>query len=714
MMHKKIKRTIILLLAVLIAAAAPMTALAEGESIEQSMETALISVKSLVDIDDDVFIDFSYSSSFSNYETREGLTWTFSWSDNRSAIIYAEAAADGTLLQFNKYDWGSNQFGFALIDTAAAVSIADDFIQRANPDTYRFYGNPANVWTGLTSNGYTMVYNASVDGHAFEAAVITINVNKFSGEVTGYYTRNVDPGRYSFESAVNLITPDEAIAAYADKIGLNLEYRSFFSSESRSFTVFPVYLFGSRGDRFISATTGDIVEYVYDLGSGGGSNTSGGGTGSPQSPGAVADEAEPLRANITPAERAAIEQVTGFMSSEQALEKLLEAAELTGLDTATFNEQHIGLNRDYLDSSRFFYDVNMFRYDATAEDEVAGFNGRVEALTGRVMSFSIYYSGDTRTDDTDVLTEEQVEAAVAAFLDRLAPAELEKSRLESTTRPTVNRGGYTSGYYSYSYLRYENDIIFRDNGISVTLDQNTGKVTRYMLNWYDNITFPVVNNVLTPQQALAAFIGFDGIKTVYITTGGGNAALVYDFNSSGFIDPYTGTALDYTGQPRVDDAVQPTYNDVNGHWSEYYVMKLLRNGVFMWGDPFDPEKDMTELEFLQYIMLIEGYSPYAADVRSFYASRGVNVEADANTYVTRQEAARIIVEYLGYGRLAERSDSYVYPFTDSVDDAYKGFITICYILDIVGGFNGRFDPTAVVTRAEAAVLLHNLILTRGR
>jgi len=402
------------------------------------------------------------------------------------------------------------------------------------------------------------------------------------------------------------------------------------------------------------------------------------------------------------------------MSSEQALERLLEAAELTGLDITSFNEQHIGLNRDYLDSSRFFYDVNMFRYETTAEDEIAGFFGRIEALTGRVMSFSIYYSGSSLTDDFDTLTEEQVEAAVAAALDRLAPGELEKSRLESTMRPTVNRGGYTSGYYSYSYLRYENDIICRDNGISVTLDQNTGKVTRFVLNWYDNITFPQVTNVMTPLQALTVFVGFDGIRTGYITTGEGNAALVYDFDSSGYIDPYTGTALDYRGRPRVDDSAVPTYSDVIGHWSESYVMRLLSNGVFMWGDPFDPESEMTELEFLQYLMLIEGHSPLAADVRAFYVSRGVTVAADADTRLTRQEATRIIVEYLGYGRLAERSGSYVYPFTDSVGAAYIGHITICYMLDIVSGFDGRFEPTAIVTRAEAAVLLHNLILSRGR
>ena len=701
-----------LLLAVVIAAAAPLTVFAAEESGDQSMEIALVAVKSLVDIDDDIFTEFSYSSSFSNHETREGLTWTFSWSDNISGYIYATATADGALLQFNKFDRNRQSFGFAQIERNDAILIANEFIEKANPSTCSYYGAPASARTGLNNNTYSLVYCAEVNGYAFDAATITVDVDKFSGEVLGYSTRNVDPQRYRFDSAAGIIGQSAAIAAYAEKIGLSLEYKSYF--ENGSITAFPVYLFNSNGDRFISASSGEVVQYVYDLGVSGANAPGASGAPSPEAENAAssADEGS-ARANITPAERAAIEQAAGFITSEQALKKLLEAADLADLDVSVFNEQYIGLSRDYFNSARYFYDVNMFRYDYASEDDIAGFFGRIDAATGRVLSFNLYYSG-TPYGDGNTMTEEQVEAAVGAFLDRMAPDELEKSELSSYNSPSADRYGNTRGNYSYNYFRYENDVPFRDNGINVTFNQFSGRVTNYSLNWYDDVTFPDISSVMAPQQALAAYTGIVGSKTRYITIGDGNAALVYDFGSRGYIDPFTGNALNYAGEPLANGAETPTYGDIAGHWSERYVMRLLDNGVYLWGDPFDPERQMTELEFLQYIMLIEGYTPSDRDVQSFYSMRGVGVEASADRLLTRQEAARIIVEYLGFGALAHQPESYVYPFADAVDDAYKGYITICFILGIVGGDNGgRFAPLENISRAEAATLLYNLIVERS-
>ena len=702
-----------LLLAAVIAAAAPLTVFATEESGDQGMETALVAVKSLVDIDDEIFTEFSYSSSFSNHETREGLTWTFSWSDNISGYIYATATADGTLLQFNKFDRSHQSFGFAQIERSDAAVIASEFIEKANPATCSYYGAPSGATTGLNNNAYSLTYYAEVNGYAFDAAAITVNVDKFTGEVLGYNTRNVDPQRYRFDSATDIIDQSAAVAAYAEKIGLSLEYKGYF--ENGRITVFPAYLFNSHGDRFISAISGEVVGYVYDLGSG--STNASGTAGAPmaeeQEADSVSDDGGSSRVNITPAERAAIEQASGFMTSEQALERLLEAADLVDLDLSTFNEQHISLDRDYINSARFFYDVNMFRHDSESEDDIAGFFGRIEASTGRVLAFHLYYSGTPYGGEHD-MTEEQVEAAVSAFLERMDAEELEKSELISRSSPSVDRYGNTRGNYSYNYVRYENDIPFRDNGINLIFNQFAGRVTSYSLNWYDDATFPDISGAMAPQQALAAYAALAGSKMKYITVGDGNAALVYDFGGGGYIDPFTGNALGRTGEPLTNMSETPAYRDIIGHWSERYVMRLLENGVYLWGDPFDPERQMTELEFLHYIMLIEGYTPSTRDVQSYYFVRGIEVEASEDRLLTRQEAARIIVEYLGFGALAHQPESYVYPFGDYVDDAYKCYITICYIMGIVGGDNGGgFAPLENITRAEAATLLHNLILAKS-
>lgn len=739
-MRKTLKRMILLLLVSVIAATAPLAAtalpepvakdeptpdiavaspsrLAQPESANTGMEAALITAKSLIDIDDDVFTDFSYGSSYSNYETMEGLLWNFNWSStdvDGGGYIYATVTADGTLINFWKYIWGEEGFGFADISKNGAIAIADGFIKKASPDSFVYYKAPDDVRIDINSSDYSITYYANVNGYHFETAQISINIDKYTGEVVGYSTNRIDPGNYKFEDSTGIITESAAVTAYADKIGLNLEYRSYFEYDSGNLKVFPVYTLSSYNDKYISAKTGDVVEYVYDAGIA--DEVRGLNASAAPAPGMAEDAGNGgSRASLSPAEMTAIEQAAGFITSEQALQKLLEAAELTDLDIASFNDQYIGLNRDWISKSRYFYDINMYKYtdyDA-ADEEITSVYGRVDAVSGRVTSFNFYYNGYPM-ENQKTMTEAQIEQAVAAFLKKMAPSELGKVKLDESRSIIAVPYKFGGGSHDFNYIRYENDIPFRDNGINVTLNEYTGKITGYSLNWYDDISFPGISNALAPARALSEYVAQNGSKIKYITIGEGNAALVYDFRSGEYIDPFTGKALDYTGKLWTDSTVTPDYSDIKGHWSEKYVTKLLDNGVFLWGGKFEPEKVMTELEFLQYLMLMDPYSYYArADAQAYFAQRGVKVEASPDKLLTRQEAVRIIVEYLGYGKLAKQSEWFVYPFKDNVAEEYKGYITICYMLGVINGNDGRFNAANNVTRAHASAMLYNLILAKS-
>ena len=740
-MHKQLRRIITLALAAVIALAAPIGALADESAIpdvimeapspdsarggaaspDVSMETALIAVRSLINLDEDAFTDFSYSSSYSNLQTREGLQWSFSWSDSNNAYVYATATADGTLLNYRKFSYGPNDrnFGFAEIGREEAIAIADEFIRAASPDSYSYYSAPADVSISINNSEYGLSYQAEVNGRPFSAAGINVQVNKFTGELTGYSTNNINPGDFRFESASDIISESAAVAAYAEKIGLTLEYRSNVNYETGVTTVFPVYIFNSSGDRYIGARNGEVVEYSFDRGRGEAldSLTGAGGAAAPM----AMQEAEygadgSARVNLTPVEIAALERVRDFISSEQALENLLAITELTGLDLSGFNDRHVGLNRDHFDRERHFYDIYLYRYDfeIMRGDEITSLSGRVDAETGRVVAFNYQIGfGSSYTGEAPEYSAVQASDAVEEFLRKHAPDEFSQTRLDRDDHMASIPLSRTGGVYYFTYFRHENDVPFRSNGISVSFDGNTGKITNYSLNWQNNISFPSVSNVLTPQEALAEFVEQNGVRIYYITTGNRNAALVYDFAllSWMFLDPFTGKAVDFSGTPIEAGVLSPDYIDVMSHWSESYVIRLLENGVFMWGGAFEPDMTMTQLEFLQYIMLID--PAYRHIPIMYFSDRGVNIEADSNTTLTRQVAARIIVEFLGYGLLAEHSQWFVYPFGDSVSDQYKGYVTIAYMLGIIAGENGSFNATRNVTRAQAAVMLHNLILARS-
>ncbi|MCL2227232.1 MAG: S-layer homology domain-containing protein [Oscillospiraceae bacterium] len=691
----------------------PVRAPVQSAATDSGMEVALVAVHRLLDIDDDVLPEFSYSSTFSNWETREGLTWSFTWS-GENAMAWATATPHGALLLFNSFEFDSNSFGFAEISKDDAIERASAFLRRANPSIHQYFGAPQSARVSLHGSEFNFVFHAEVNSHAFIAAQINVGVNKFTGAITSYSTQNVDPTRFRFESADDVITQESAAYAFAEGIGLTLEYRSNFDRNGSQVTVFPVYVMNTQGSLFVSALTGEVVEQVFDVG------LDAGGLGMVAAAPEAArelDDAWEEQVTLSPAERAAIEQVEGFITSEQALGKLLEVVELADLDLTVFSNQHISLNRDFMDADRFIYNVSLSRnldWDAP-EDEIRSIFGTVDAETGRVRSFDISYNGVPFSADGRELSHEQAQATADAFLERMAPDELARTQSGRDGPPTIVPiiTGFGFGNTShFNYTRFENGIPFHDNRIGVTVNRVTGRITSFSLNWFDNVEFPSIANVLTPHEAMANFVGREGSDIIYITTGEGNARLVFDFVNS-LIDPFTGVAVDHSGNPREDKAESPEYGDVVGHWSEAYVMRLLENGVYGWGGSFEPDRVMNEVEFVAYIMQIE--QPWMARMgpQAFLSQRGISVELSENRQVTRQVAARIIVEHLGYGRIAGQPRWFAYPFNDSVGDAFKGFVTVAYMLDIISGdADGNFNAMGNVTRGQAAAMLHNLILAQ--
>jgi len=722
---KRIKKLITLLLAAAITAAIPLGASAAlpvavrapektdaPESTANSMENALIAAKKIIDIDETIFTDFTYSSTYSNYETMEGLIWMFQWSDRQNEYIHAMVTAEGILIQYQKHSGEDRYFGFADISRNDAIKAAAAFIAKANPKAYTYFKDPKDVTVRINSNQYSLDYRSEVNGVPFESAQISIGVNKFTGEVISYYTASIDPNSFSFEDKTGLISESEAVSAYAAKLGLSLEYLSYFDYENENVKIYPAYIMNSSGNQYISATNGEIIEYVYDRGASDNAKAIGGAPLAEASMDSNAGgSSNGGRASLSPAEITALEKAAGFITGDEALARIIELADIADIDENSFTERNIRLNNYYMFKDKYYYDINLYKvYEMMrGNNDINYLSGRVDAATGRVMSFSYYYF-NADSSDKDI-TDEQAKAAIEAFVKKAAPDEYKKSVLQEQQAPYMTPFGYEPSYY-YRYARQENGIPFRGNGISVTLDKATGKVTQYSLDWYDELTFPSVAGVITSEEAMAGYVAQSGSTIIYITTGGGNAALAYSFPYVSGIDPFTGKALAYNGELRADNTITPDYSDVNGHWSEKTVKKLLDNGLYIWSGKFEPDKLMTQQEFLQYLLLLEWYGgvyPVGTELSDYYSRKGINVTVDADKLLTRQEAARIIVEYLGYGKLAVKSGGFVYPFNDTISDQYKGYVAICHMLGIVTGSNGSFNASQNITRAQAAVMLHNMV-----
>jgi hypothetical protein len=164
------------------------------------------------------------------------------------------------------------------------------------------------------------------------------------------------------------------------------------------------------------------------------------------------------------------------------------------------------------------------------------------------------------------------------------------------------------------------------------------------------------------------------------------------------------------GKPYRDAfAASASYDDIAGHWAEAVIGKLLENGYYISGESFRPNEKITQEDFLRYL-----YAPeqrYYDDTDAFYkmlVNSGVikEEERDPAAALTRYDAARFVVRWLGQGRVAEHPEVFVNAFKDDAAAEYKGYVAIVKALSVMkGDAAGNFNGARALTRAEAAAVI---------
>jgi len=78
-----------------------------------------------------------------------------------------------------------------------------------------------------------------------------------------------------------------------------------------------------------------------------------------------------------------------------------------------------------------------------------------------------------------------------------------------------------------------------------------------------------------------------------------------------------------------------------------------------------------------------------------------------NAPITRDAAAAILVNFLGWGNMAQQQSLFKLPFSDasSIPAAYKGDAAIANAYHMIPSEDGKWDPTASLTVAEASVAI---------
>lgn len=659
-----------------------------AEEDSKDLEQAITTAKSIITVPEN-YTEFTHN--LSERETNDGKIriWRLNWSEKegKNGYISASVGEDGYLYEYNKYNDNENHNGFAKVTKDQAQNVAEEFCEKAVPS----YSKEIKIVNSNSSEEeYNFTYKKFVNEVPVNFITLNINVNKYNGEVTSFYGGNPEAKGIEYPSLEGIIGQNEAEKAYIEKLGVNLKYYSNYDYKQKKMNIFAGYSIDENGNKAIDAKTGQAVSnykenQFYDY-----KDTYGAGNGSEKS---IVDASMEL----TKEETDEVKNVANLISKEKAEDILKGASDVVPADIKIKDAE---LNKNHM--------RNVYTWRISFEN---GY-GEVNAESGEIISIH-YYNKDNTVNKN--ISKAQAKNIAENFLRKMTPDKFAKTRyIDSENNILKNKIVEEGNNFSFNYIRQVNGIDFSSNSLRVTIDGASGRITGYNNNWYDDVSFPDISKVMTKEEAFNKIKELAGFSLQFIMLDKDKVGLVYNFkneDNSYIIDPVSGTRLDFTGQVYKENKLQE-YVDISGHWCEKTVKELLDNGYYIDGNKFNPDMNITQVNFLKYL-----YSPVKDNYNNddeFYdmlIQNGIitKEEKDSSSLVSNQDAAKYIIRYLGYDKVAVHSEIFNNPFKDNIEEKYKGYASMCYGLNIIKGTNGNFNGTHNISNAEAAVIIYNSI-----
>lgn len=691
-----------------------------GAGVESGLESAIKKAKTLFTIPEAFKFDHSINSE--SGKTIYYLSWRSKGSDGAS--ISARIDDKGTVLSYDTYKSSDYILTQKLpkVSRLEAKSKADAFIKKVNASIVNQIKYEENYQNNILDMTYYFSYYRIVNGIPFYNDRVSVTINKNSGDVQSYYTSWTEG--LVFPVLGKEISMKQAEEAYKTKLGLRLQY--MYSYNDDKMNIFLVYTPRFNNETYaVDAFTGEKTKVgngyygvMYDM-----------ALSSQKT--AVARASGTAEVVLNPEESKAVLEAAKLKTSEQA-EKIARDTKFLEI-SSDFKLSNYNLYPSYPIKEDYLWNLSFTKTAADDKSQEEYINVSISANTGMIMSFYKSYPSDGTAKPKFVLKDTKAE--VDAFVKENYP-DLYKSLEYDADYEDVVLGNVSEDMprnYSYKYNRMVNGIVFPDNGISITYDAVTGKMTNLNLNWY-NVEFPSAAKVIAMDTAYAKLFAGIGLELQYKTemnekilpdpTKKPDVKLVYTLKQGKplFLDANSGDIIDSTGNPYKE--VKPvSYTDIANSPVKKKIMVLAENGVSLDGTLFKPKVEITQLDFLTLLSKTISYysNPITArstkkdidDMYAFLEREGIvksGEKAPAAT-VTREDAVKFIIRALKYDKVAEISSIFKSGLKDinKAKANLKGYITIAEGLKIITGAKGYFYPRTKLTREDAAAMIYNYL-----
>lgn len=649
----------------------------------KGMEDAILAVKNVVQIPAS-HTEFRYELVKGSEENQEANFWRFNWNNkDGKGSISATVDENNLLVSYNQFLSVEKQ-GVSKLTYEDGKKTSLAFLGKANP----MLSKEMKLVEG-TNRGNVNAYTYDFVLYKNEIPVDFVRANL----VVDKFTNQVSAFDFQGDTKFNGIVPDKAGVLdsktaqnlYRTNGGMELNYFSYYDQQVAKLYARPVYTIPNT-QKAIDAKTGQPLT-VYK-----------------KNQVAYRDQGRIESANkesasgsvLTKEEYAGVEKVNALLSADKARGIAKDYASSIG-HAFTFSTS--SLNENSIEKGKFYWTFY-------SEDGMVN----VDAKTGELIYFFAYKENQ---NNGKIIDEKTAQAEGEKFIKSVADEEKWKQvkKVENPAQPQPYEDAKPETY-TFTYNRQVNGVSFDSNYFSVIVNAHTGKVMGYTNTWYDQVTFPGIEKAIAPEKAFDIFNETGKLQLMYVQDEKEQVVLAYQFeNPVRFYvaaDNDYGLKLGYDGKEYTENAI-PTYTDIRGHWCEDTVNILTQNGYYYTeSTQFMPNDKIRQDVFLRFL-----YAPVQTnyDQAEFYEmldERGILLysEQAPGKNMTRQEAAKITIRYLGQEKAASYTNIYKNMFKDTVEKEYIGYAALSNAFGIVkGDTKGRFLGTKEMTNGEAATVI---------
>jgi len=735
----------------------PESAAPENEPTTQELEAVIKIVRTKLTVPEE-FTEFTWSYTSPSYYSRSG--WFLRWrSKDNSDFVSVRCDNEGRISNYNLRRYSDDKVVIPEKSPEDFLDSISAFLDKTFPECKGSL-QLNNIADGsLYSHTYSYRYSRVENGIIVPDNSVTLNLDYITGEVTGlscYFDTDA-----TFADAENLIGEDKAKEILSTNQNMILSYRLKYDydEENDENTTRSAYLVYSPEKSYVSvdAVTGDVYTERNtwsvkdsDYGAAGGAVSD-----STASKNEAAMDSDAEGYELSDEEIAQLEVLKNLISRDDAIKAVTENQYLYKDEKATAVEAQLVKGSGYypyLNSGKSTDDKELYRWEISfsnpSEESDEKYypsyvNASVDAQDGKILSYYAsvpgygYYTENELEVPKLIYSEDQAKSVSEEFIKSQIPEKFAQTRLTETnpymvieykevTAATANSEAVLEPVYrtvSLGYTRTNEGIDFNYNGISSAVDLVTGKITSYDYEWYDDVEFESPSNIISPEDALMSLYSGEGFGANYeINNNYTYNKYLVDENEGKLIDydslyennistrlvyscyaPATtsirasdGKMIYYSGDEYIPES-RLVYSDIDSHWAKSIIERFSYLGIGFAGGAFEPDKYMTAEEFCSLLNSCDVYG--TGDIDEKAAS------------LTRVQAVKCIIGYLGYDKIAKLENVFITDFADNMNLLPEdvGYIAIAKGFGLVEGDGETFRPYDMLTRAEAYKLCLEMI-----